>query len=273
MRTHTITARADVSLHVVETGVRTGPSILFLHGISQTWLAWHRQLSSELATNFRLVAIDLRGHGLSSKPRDAYSDSRQWADDIRAVIDALELDHPILCGWSYAPLVMLDYVRQYGEEGIAGMHFVGGITRLGGEQALASLTPAFLALVPGFFSNDTEESVRSLDGLLRLFFAAEPSEADAYLLLGCALATPPHVRQALFSRSLNNDDVLARIRKPVLITQGTADAIVKSEIVREHIAHLEHAQVDLMPGAGHAPFWENSNEFNRRLATFANECQ
>ena len=73
--------------------------------------------------NYRLVAMDLRGHGSSDKPRDAYGDSRLWADDVDAAIRELELDQPILCGWSYGPLVILDYIRHYGEEAIGGHPF------------------------------------------------------------------------------------------------------------------------------------------------------
>ncbi len=72
-------------------------------------------MHSELADTFRLVALDLRGHGLSDKPLDGYADSKMWADDIHAVIRALRLDHPVLCGWSYGALVILDYIRHYGE--------------------------------------------------------------------------------------------------------------------------------------------------------------
>jgi len=65
-------------------------------------------MNSDLADDYRLVAMDLRGHGLSEKPREGYTDSRIWADDGNAVIRTLSLDHPILCGWSYGPLVILD---------------------------------------------------------------------------------------------------------------------------------------------------------------------
>jgi pimeloyl-ACP methyl ester carboxylesterase len=125
MKTHRIAGGAGVQLHVVEAGNPDGRPILFLHGFSQSWLAWSRQLDSELARDHRLVAMDLRGHGLSEKPRDAYGDSRLWADDVHAVIDGLNLDRPVLSGWSYGPLVILDYVRHYGEDRIGGMHFVG----------------------------------------------------------------------------------------------------------------------------------------------------
>ena len=72
--------------------------ILFIHGFSQSWFCWNRQLTSDLADDHRLVAMDLRGHGLSDKPREGYTDSRLWADDVHAVTQALRLDHPILCG-------------------------------------------------------------------------------------------------------------------------------------------------------------------------------
>ena len=64
-----------------------GDPIVFLHGVSQCWLQWTRQMNSSLAKDHRLVALDMRGHGLSDKPRDAYGDSKLWADDINAVIE------------------------------------------------------------------------------------------------------------------------------------------------------------------------------------------
>jgi non-heme chloroperoxidase len=80
MRDHTITGGASTALHLVETGNPKGRPILFIHGFSQCWLAWSRQLHADLARSYRLVALDLRGHGLSGKPRDGYSDSRLWAE-------------------------------------------------------------------------------------------------------------------------------------------------------------------------------------------------
>jgi non-heme chloroperoxidase len=69
MTSHTFTG-GGTSLHLVETGNARGRPILFIHGFSQCWLAWSRQLTSELAARHRLVAMDMRGHGLSDKPRE-----------------------------------------------------------------------------------------------------------------------------------------------------------------------------------------------------------
>ena len=266
---HTITGGGGCRLHLVETGNRNGQPILFLHGFSQSVLAWSAQLGSELGRRFRLVAMDLRGHGASDRPTGGYEDSKLWADDVDAAIRELSLVQPILCGWSYGPLVMLDYVRYYGEARIGGLHFVDGISKLGSAAALSVLTPEMLALVPGLFSTDAQTSVSALDSLLRLIFVRQPSAADMYTMLGYNVIAPPFVRQALFSRTVDNDDLLPTIRKPVLITHGAADAVVKLDVVEQHHRLLPQAEIQIMPNVGHAPFREDPSSFNRRLGAFA----
>ncbi len=268
MKRHRIVGGGGVTLHVVETGNPTGPPIVFIHGFSQSWLVWRRQLCSELESSYRLIALDLRGHGLSAKPRDAYGDSRIWADDIDALIRTLDLDRPVLCGWSYGPLVILDYIRHYGEGAIRGANFVGGVTRLGGEEALSVLTAEFLGLVGGFFSTDAEESVRSLSSLLRLCITQELSEEDSYLLLGGALSAPPYVRQALFARSFDNEDLLPRLAKPVLVSHGLEDAVVKTAVIDKQMARIPRLETHLLPNAGHACFWDDASSYNQRLRQF-----
>lgn len=269
MKNHKITGGGGIHLHLVETGNPRGRPIMFIHGFSQCWLTWRRQMGSDLADNYRLVAMDMRGHGLSGKPHEGYADSRLWADDVNAAIEALRLDHPVLCGWSYGSLVILDYIRHYGEDRISGINLVDALTKLGSDAAMAVLTPEVLSLVPGFFTTDAEQSARSLESLVRMCFAREPSAEDLYLMLGYNLSVPPYVRQALFSRSFDNDDLLPKIRKPVLITHGAADAVVKPAAVDQHRAGLAHAQIHMIANAGHAPFWDDAPAFNQRLREFS----
>lgn len=269
MKDHTIKGGGDIRLHLIETGNSSGQPILFIHGFSQSCFTWTRQMNSELADNFRLVAMDIRGHGLSDKPRDGYDHSKLWADDVHAAIRELDLDHPILCGWSYGPLIILDYIRHYGEDDIGGANFIGGVTKLGSDEAAAVLTADFLSLVPGFFSTDAEESVNALNSLLNLCFTQELSAADRYLMLGCNTRVPPYVRQALFSRSFDNDDLLPNIRKPVLITHGTDDSVVKPTVIEEQMSGIGHAQIQMMTNAGHGCFWDDAAAYNNSLKEFA----
>ena len=225
-------------------------------------------MNSSLAGDYRLIALDMRGHGLSDKPPSGYNDSKLWADDVNAIITDLNLDHPVLSGWSYGPLVFLDYIRHYGEDRLGGLQFVGAITKLGSEEAFSVVTPEFLSVVPQFLSAEAETAERGLEGLLRLCFAQALSATELYMMLGYNVSVPPYVRQGLFSRSFSNDDLLPKIRKPVLITHGALDAIVKPAAVDQHKAAMPHAEVQLMANAGHASFWDDAPRFNERLHAF-----
>jgi len=68
-----------LTISAQEWGNPSGPEILFIHGFSQSYLSWMRQVNSDLAGEFRIVTYDLRGHGNSDKPLDParYRDSRR----------------------------------------------------------------------------------------------------------------------------------------------------------------------------------------------------
>ena len=99
-KTHTVRGAAGIRLHVREWGNARGIPLLFVHGWSQSHLCWVRQYESELADEFRVVAFDLRGHGMSEAPAGAesYGTGDLWALDLAAVIAALSIDRPILIG-------------------------------------------------------------------------------------------------------------------------------------------------------------------------------
>jgi pimeloyl-ACP methyl ester carboxylesterase len=267
MKSHTIKGGGGIQLHAVETGNAAGRPILFIHGISQCSLTWIRQLDSALARDYRLIAMDLRGHGSSEKPREGYANSRLWADDVRAVIKDLNLDHPVLCGWSYGPLVILDYLRHYGEDDIRAINLIGGVTKLGSDEATSVLTPDFLKLVPGFFSADAEESALSLGSLISLCHAEKLSAQDWYRMLGYNLSVPAYVRQGMFSRAFDNDDLLPRLQKPALITHGIDDKVVKSTVIDQQMSRIGSVNVRMM-ATGHACFWDDAPGYNKSLAQF-----
>lgn len=269
MKSHKVTGGGGIQLHVEEMGNPQGKPILFIHGFSQCGLCWNKQTKSNLADGFRLVTLDIRGHGLSDKPEGVYADTRLWADDVHAVITTLGLDKPVLSGWSYGGEIMCDYVRHYGEDNIGGLNFVGAVSRLG-EPVFPFLTEDFLGLAPGFFSNVAEESSAALQKFMRLVVYEEPTPEDYYFFLGFNTIVPYYVRAGLFDRMLENDDVLAQIKKPVLLTHGENDGLVKTDMANYHKEKISHAQVSFYPNVGHTPFWENSERFNSELRSFVN---
>src|SRR5438128_483865 len=117
MKIHTVRGAGQVKLHVREWGKPAGVPILLIHGWSQNHLCWMKQYEGELRDEFRVVALDLRGHGMSDAPLQAeqYADGDKWADDIAAIIDQLALDRPTLVGWSYGGFIISDFVRKHGQ--------------------------------------------------------------------------------------------------------------------------------------------------------------
>ncbi|MDF9746807.1 alpha/beta fold hydrolase [Natrinema salsiterrestre] len=269
MKEHTVTGGGGIELHVEERGNADGRPILFIHGYTQSRRSWTKQLESTLADDFRLVAMDNRGHGQSEKPESAYAESELWADDVQRVIETLELDRPVLVGWSYGGLIISDYLEKYGDEQIAGINLVGAISKNGTDDAMAVIGEEFVELIPGFESTDAEESVNALETFVERCVHGELLPEDRYFMLGYNAVVPPHVREGLHSRTLTHDEDLRAIEKPVLITHGEADTIVLPAAAEEHAELIGTAETSFYPEVGHSPFWEEPERFNRELREFA----
>ncbi|GGD60966.1 alpha/beta fold hydrolase [Paenibacillus nasutitermitis] len=268
---HLVTGGGGVKLHVEESGNAHGQPLLFIHGGSQSHLCWNKQLYSELASDFRLVTMDLRGHGLSEKPKDGYGEAQLWADDIHAIIQELNLMQPILVGWSFAGIPILDYIRVYGEKDIGGIYFVGAITRLGREASMVDLGSATLQFSTSFFSNEPMIRVHALDQWLKqCVHHKELSQEEHYFFLGCNVIVPAYVHQGIFTRQVTNDDLLASLTKPVLVAQGMHDRTVNLGVGQRIAEITPSSRLSLYEEAGHAVFWDQPERFNHELREFIN---
>jgi non-heme chloroperoxidase len=271
MRTHTVRGSGDVRLHVREWGPHDGTPLVLIHGISQSHQCWRRQYDSALVDEFRLVAYDLRGHGMSDAPADAasYTDGRRWADDLAAVIEHLGLDHPVLVGWSYGAFVIGDYLRVHGQDNVAAIDFVAGAVRLG-EAAFGSLIgPGFIDHFGDLVSDDLPTSIRGLRGLVD-GFATRPLPADDRETLLCAsMVVHAAIRAHLGARDLDYDDVLRSLRVPLLVSQGRADTIVLPTMAQHMLDICLTAEASWYDDVAHTPFLERADRFNQELASLA----
>ncbi|HEY6409591.1 MAG TPA: alpha/beta hydrolase [Ktedonobacteraceae bacterium] len=258
-------------LFVEENGDPTRPTILWIHGYCQCRLSWDSQFENqELASQFHMVRLDLRGHGLSDKPTDpaAFQDGKIWADDIQAVISALRLNKPILAGWSYGGFIICDYIRQYGQDNLGGLIFVAAATEIGRDEANALLGAEFLQLVPGFFSTDYATGSAALQQFMGMATYEELDSHTFYSLVGFNSVTLPASRQGMFMRELNNGALMQMITVPSLIVQGKDDRIVlpaSSDNIARHIPHVSRVDYD---HCGHVPFVEAAEQFNRDVTAF-----
>jgi len=105
----------DVSLHYVEAG--EGPLVVLLHGFPEFWFGWRLQISELAAAGFRVVAPDLRGYNLSSRPRGikAYG-ADKLADDVHGLIHALGADSAMVVGHDWGGTVAWTLAMNHPED-------------------------------------------------------------------------------------------------------------------------------------------------------------
>lgn len=87
---HDYVDAGGLRVHVALAGPEDAPPVVLLHGWPQNWWAW-RQIIPDLAASFRVIVVDLRGHGWSEAPPSGY-EKEQLASDVLATLDALGVD-------------------------------------------------------------------------------------------------------------------------------------------------------------------------------------
>jgi non-heme chloroperoxidase len=268
MKAHVVRGGGGLRLHVREWGPADGPPILLIHGWSQNHLCWVRQYESALVDEFRLVAYDLRGHGMSEAPLEPghYTDGKLWAADVAAIIEELHLDRPVLVGWSYGAFVICDYVRAHGQDRIAAINFVEGAVKLG-ETAFGTLIgPGFLDHFVGATADDLPTNIGAMRSFVRACIVKPVPDDDLETAICWNVAVPAAIRASLAAREIDCDDVLSTLRVPLLVTQGRADSVVLPAMAKHVLATCPTAQASWYEGTGHVPHLENPERFNRELA-------
>ena len=267
MKVHAVRGGGALRLHVREWGNADGPPILFIHGWSQNHLCWARQYDSALAGEFRLVAYDLRGHGMSEAPleREHYTDGKLWADDLAAIIDQLRLDRPVLVGWSYGAFVICDFVRTNGQDQIAAIDFVEGAVKPG-EAALGTLIgPGFLDNFVGATAGDLPANIGAMRSFVRACIVKPVPDDDLETAVCWNVVVPAAIRANLAAREIDCDGVLGALQVPLLVTQGRADSVVLPAMAEHVLATCPTAKASWYEGVGHVPHLEEPERFNHEL--------
>ncbi|MFD4631794.1 alpha/beta fold hydrolase [Streptomyces sp. NPDC058284] len=103
-RTHRLVASPAGRTHLVEQG--TGPLVLLVHGFPESWYSWRHQLPALAAAGYRAVAVDVRGYGRSSRPRDASAYRMlELVEDNAAVVRALGEETAVIVGHDWGATV------------------------------------------------------------------------------------------------------------------------------------------------------------------------
>ena len=250
----------------------SGKSLLFLHGWAMCSRVWKYQLKW-FAGDYKVIALDLRGHGRSESPDGDYS-LLSLSQDIIHFIEGLQLERLTLVGWSLAvslilklfnshllevdSLVLVDGTPAF----VASGEFPHGLSYPVVKRMLKLVNSNFAQALRVFYHlllSDSERELEDKDEIWQLLtnedYLPKPEIAHKVLL------------------SLAYEDLrceMENITVPTLIMHGSEDKICPPGAAQYMKEHLKSAEVVLFPGAGHAPFLTQHRIFNKRLSCFLN---
>ena len=239
-----------------------GRAIICVHGLTANCRCWDTMAAS-LAPRYKLIALDLRGRGLSEKPPGGYG-VEQHCRDIEAVIENLGIERPVIVGHSLGALIALALTARRPEK-TAGLVLVDGAGCLSEEQlekVLTGIKPALdrLGLVfPSFeaytarlkqapFLNPWSEA-------LERYFRYEIEDVPYGVR---SRVRPEHILEEIENlKEVNAADYYPRIRCPVLIlraTEGTLspdDRVLPESAVQRMLKEIPDARCVPIDGTNH----------------------
>jgi pimeloyl-ACP methyl ester carboxylesterase len=245
-----------------------GDPVVFVHGVWMSGRCFGPQLEG-LADRYRVVALDLRGHGRSEHVTTGHTVA-QYARDLRAFVEALGLDRPVMVGWSMGALVAWDHVRQFGVESLRGLVVVD---QSPSDYKWPDWPQGFLdfeALRHTMAACQADRAAM-VDEFIPLLFKAEPPAPEhAALIRDETLRLPDTIASAIIFDQTVQDyrDVLPQVTVPALVCTGRDEKLVPVAAEEYVAAQMPNARLVVFEDSGHCPFIEEPERFNEVLSEF-----
>jgi pimeloyl-ACP methyl ester carboxylesterase len=240
-----------------------------LHGLMANRSFFHAQ--RPLAADFRLITIDLRGHGESRRAGDAPTIG-QLAGDVAQLADHLDLEGAIGLGWSlgatllwhvlsgpashrFAAAVVVDMTPRVLNDGEWSL----GLSREVCEARGAAITEDFAGFTASAGAAIFAQPLDPQNRPLAEWAAAEFARND------------PATTAALWTSLVSEDarPLLARIAQPTLVVHGANSHLYGSDTADHLVAALPNARAVQFDRSGHSPHLEQPELFNRTIQQFA----
>ncbi len=269
---NTITTTDGTVLYYKDWG--SGPSVVFSHGYPLSSDAWENQMMFLAQHGFRVIAHDRRGFGRSSQSSQGY-DYDTFADDLAALIDALDLKDITLVGHSMGGGKIARYIGRHGEKRVAKAAFVAAVTpfllktETNANGAPVEVFDGMRAAVQADRSQWTKDVTTPYYSYNRPGAKVSEGVREDYWRQGMAtgiLAT--HYAITAFSQTDFRED-LAKINVPTLVVHGTDDQIVPIEISGNLMTNIvKHAQSMAYDGGSHGLLITQKDRLNADLLAF-----
>jgi non-heme chloroperoxidase len=248
-----VAVEPGVRVHVEDSG-GPGRTIVFLHGWPLDSRQWEYQFAGLQPLGYRCVAVDTRGFGRSDHPWGHY-DHGVFVDDLRRVVDALDLDDFAVVGLSLGAGTALRYV-----EGGAGR----SVTHLVVCASPSALDADTIAALIALGTTDRPTLLRSV---VELFAVADPTREWLYDIAASAM---PYATRRVLELLRDGAPVVdgAGVSVPTLLLHGAADRIADHVAIERLHAAIPDSRLVTIETAGHGAFVTHQRRFNDELVRF-----
>ena len=253
-----------MAMNYVERGTPGGSPVLFLHGFPFNLEMWEPQMRA-IPNQFRAIAYDIRGHGLSDVGDGQYS-IEFFVDDLIGLMDHLVIERTVLCGLSMGGYIALRAVERNPERFNALIlcdtkseadSNEGRVKRAASLKSLkeSGVGPYADGFVKSVFAEATfKNNPTVVEKVRSMIKATSPLGIGGTLL-------------ALASRT-DTTTVLASVSVPTLILCGEYDTLTTPNDAKFLHERIKSSTMVLVPGAAHLSNLENPSFFNEKLVSF-----
>ncbi len=249
----------NVKLHVSDLG--EGTPVVLIHGWPLSDAMYEYQYQYLIQEGYRVIGITLRGFGKSDKPYGKY-DYDVYADDIKVVLDKLNIQNATLGGFSMGGAISIHYTAKYGAAHINKLVLFGAAAPIWSKKED----------VDELIAQSRINRPQLLENFGKIFAATETAISPA---LGAWLgainleASPYATTQSLIA--LRDGDLrtdLGKIKIPTAIFHGTKDKICPFNLAEEMHAGIKGSYIVKFENSGHGLFVEELQKFNSELLSF-----
>jgi pimeloyl-ACP methyl ester carboxylesterase len=263
---HDIGSHDGGNIHVVERGA--GRPLVLVHGVTLQAEAW-APLVHLLADRFRVIAVDVRGHGRSSPGADGVG-RKLAAADLAAVLDHLDLRDAVVMGHSMGGMILGELCADF--PAVVADRLVALVFM---STVVSHLVPPVVLPAWGRVERRTLRRVsagRSLPRVVgdndrslvvtRLAFGSRPSGAavEQARRLGAAVDVSSYLPLWLDLLDYDGEAALESVDLPAMVLVGSRDLLTPVYMARRVAAHLRHGELHVLPGAGHQLMAERPRE-------------
>jgi non-heme chloroperoxidase len=264
-----IEVEKGVRLHVTDLG--DGQPIVLIHGWPLSDAMYEYQYQYLSRKGFRVIGITLRGFGQSDKPYGKY-DFDVFSDDIKVVLEKLNVQNAVLGGFSMGGAVVLHYVTKYNSAHISKLalfaaaapswkkreDFPYGVSDADAEGLIKATMTGRQDLIAGFGAGFPAKE-GSISKNVEKWLENINLEAWPYAITESISAL----------RDLDLRPELSKIKIPVAIFHGTQDKLCDFTLAEQLNKGIKNSYIVKFENSGHALFVEEAEKFNTELEKFA----